>query len=653
MLSGIATKGQTDRIAQLKSALDTLDQDSLRVLTYSDLCYDFLSVSIDSAFQYGSKATSLADEMQWNKGMARSWTDFGYVFYFQSDYDSAIISWETALRHWTALKDTANIGSIFIKLGAVSFQKGAFDEALDYQLEALKIAEAQRDTLAITSSLNNIAGIHENTNSFETALSYYQRSITLKEAIGDFYNLSASQLNVANIFYRQEQVDTAILILEKTITLLDTHGYGESQYMAIGLNNMADYQASKNNYVVGLANAQRALQIREKLGDMQGIVSSLTSIASFHMFLKNYNDAERAMLKNLTLAKEKELTLEVSKLYQNLAKLYQEKNEPSKALEYTISYYTLEDSLKSRDRMETISALQTQYDTEKKEQQLALKEAQISEQTAQLRVNRILLIASLVLVVAIVLIALLNRNRLKKKQQLEIQEERLLAREAQINATITSQEKERARYARDLHDGFGQMISILNMNLGSLQKDSKPAERQQVFSESEKVINEMYDELKAICFDLMPQTLVRNGLQSGLTEFAERINKAGKVLVETNFFGLEERLEEIQEISLYRISQEWINNILKYSNAGGITLQITKDDKEITMLIEDDGSGFDKSKLLSSKGNGWKNLNTRTNLIQGSLELETVQGKKGNTLIINAPSDLARVDRTENTSLTV
>jgi len=68
---------------------------------------------------------------------------------------------------------------------------------------------------------------------------------------------------------------------------------------------------------------------------------------------------------------------------------------------------------------------------------------------------------------------------------------------------------------------------------------------------------------------------------------------------------------------------------------------VTKDVTEITLLIEDNGSGFDKAKLIDSKGDGWKNLHTRTNLIQGDLELETQAGIKGTTLIVNAPATLA------------
>ena len=101
---------------------------------------------------------------------------------------------------------------------------------------------------------------------------------------------------------------------------------------------------------------------------------------------------------------------------------------------------------------------------------------------------------------------------------------------------------------------------------------------------------------------------------------------------------------------MYRIIQEWINNILKYSNAQKVTVQLTMDQEEITLLIEDDGAGFDRNILINSEGNGWKNLNTRTKLIGGELELETQPDKKGNVLIVNAPSKLITIDQTsENT----
>jgi signal transduction histidine kinase len=235
----------------------------------------------------------------------------------------------------------------------------------------------------------------------------------------------------------------------------------------------------------------------------------------------------------------------------------------------------------------------------------------------------------------VVVVALLNRSRSKKQQELLLKAAELQLREAQIEAAIDSQEKERKRFARDLHDGFGQFISVLNLNLKSLEKGA--SNREEVFESSTMVLDQMYRELKTICFNLMPETLIKQGVVNGIKEFSDRINIAGKVIVEVDTFGIDERLEDLQEISLYRITQEWVNNIIKYSDASKISIQLTKDESEITLMIEDDGNGFEKSLLTSGKGNGWKNLNSRANLIKGELELDTTPGIKGNTLILNVP----------------
>ena len=105
----------------------------------------------------------------------------------------------------------------------------------------------------------------------------------------------------------------------------------------------------------------------------------------------------------------------------------------------------------------------------------------------------------------------------------------------------------------------------------------------------------------------------------------------------------------LQEISLYRITQEWVNNVIKYSEAKNITIQLTKDEEELNLLIEDDGMGFDKSLLTQGTGNGWKNLNSRANLIKGELELDTVVGRRGTTMIVIAPELVVN----QNTVLTV
>ena len=230
----------------------------------------------------------------------------------------------------------------------------------------------------------------------------------------------------------------------------------------------------------------------------------------------------------------------------------------------------------------------------------------------------------------------------RERERLNIEVEN--SQKAIMNAIVDGQEKERKRFAADLHDGFGQLITSLNLNLKSLESThpTKLEKRVDAFHTSSSIIDDMYEELKNICFNLMPQTLMSMGVGEALRELADRLNQTQKITLEVSIFDMDERLAEVQEISLYRISQEWISNVIKYSGATNIELQITKDVNEITLLIEDNGDGFDASELEVGKGNGWKNISSRVSLIKGELTLDTNEGKKGTTFIVNAPILLLR-----------
>ena len=101
----------------------------------------------------------------------------------------------------------------------------------------------------------------------------------------------------------------------------------------------------------------------------------------------------------------------------------------------------------------------------------------------------------------------------------------------------------------------------------------------------------MYEELRNICFDLMPQTLVKQGLNAALKEFGERVNQNTPIRCEVMIFDEEARLPELTEVSLFRTVQEWVNNVLKYASATEIVIQVTREENELTLTMEDDGAG--------------------------------------------------------------
>ncbi|WP_462253296.1 tetratricopeptide repeat-containing sensor histidine kinase [Ekhidna sp.] len=639
VLSATFSYGQT--IDSLLLELDAADSDSSNIAILNLLAKEYIKTDLDSCRYYVSKSLEIEEIVNFPRLQFEAINLIGNYYQRTAEFDSARIEYEKLIPIAEVLEDDKAWSTYYNNVGIIYTNKTQYDSALDFYQKALDYEIKLTDSTGIAEAYNNIGVIHFYAGNVDKCLEYITKSIDVQERSNGTYAVLLKGYNNLGAIYQhyKKDYDSAFKYYDKTREL--SKSLEEIRDWTIALNNLSGLFQVTGDLEKALSYSKQAYDVRVEQNNKEGMITSLITLSGIEQMRENYEAAEDYLNKALNISRDigsDQLTLQS---YLHLSENYEMKGDYKNALLFARNQISWKDSVFNESKDRAVSELETKYETEKKEQQIELQEAQLAEQSAELERNRVLLIASILAIIFIVAIAGLQRSRLRKKQQLKLQEAKLLAREAEINATISSQEKERARYARDLHDGFGQMISILNMNLKNLNEGAKPNERQEIFNASSKVIDDMYDELKNICFDLMPQTLIKNGLESALMEFVDRINQTGNIAIELNTFGLEERLIEIQEISLYRISQEWINNILKYSDAQKVTLQITKDTDEITLLIEDNGSGFDKSLLTSGKGNGWKNLNTRSNLIQGVLELETSKDAKGNVLIVNAPVSIA------------
>ena len=183
---------------------------------------------------------------------------------------------------------------------------------------------------------------------------------------------------------------------------------------------------------------------------------------------------------------------------------------------------------------------------------------------------------------------------------------------------------------------MGQLVSALTMNIQGLKNTSNdPQVRLEIVDNSTSLLHDIQHEIRNIAFNLMPQILTNDGLIPALRELLARINKSNQMNAEVQVFGMEGRLNEVFEISLYRILQEWISNVLKYANATEILIQFTAHEEEIIITVEDNGQGFNLRTFENSKGNGWRNINTRLSLIKGEMDIDTQEGRKNTTLTIS------------------
>jgi signal transduction histidine kinase len=234
--------------------------------------------------------------------------------------------------------------------------------------------------------------------------------------------------------------------------------------------------------------------------------------------------------------------------------------------------------------------------------------------------------------VAITGVLLFNRHRLKAKQA--IQDEIIRQERLRSQSIIRSQEDERSRVSRELHDSLGQMLSAARLNLAAIENKngSDTAEFKKVLS----MIDESCIEVRNISYDLMPALLVRAGLISAVEELAVKIGASSKLEVFVDYDENIPRMSDETEINLFRIIQELLNNIIKYAQSTQVHIQFSINDIMLSILIEDNGKGFDKNILQISKGNGWHNIQSRLELLAGTIEIDSRLGN-GTVVHIEVP----------------
>jgi signal transduction histidine kinase len=204
-----------------------------------------------------------------------------------------------------------------------------------------------------------------------------------------------------------------------------------------------------------------------------------------------------------------------------------------------------------------------------------------------------------------------------------------------INAIITTEENERKRFAKDLHDGLGPLLSTVKMSLSALDDRIKDQTGTEILNNTNHLVNEAINTLKDISNNLSPHMLSNFGLSSALSAFVAKINKTKAIEIDFKSNMENVRLETEKEVVVYRAACELINNSIRHSGASRIEIDLNKHEKFITLQFYDNGRGFDTSSLTGeeAKGMGLSNIDTRVKSVDGVFILESNPGKGTSALI--------------------
>lgn len=213
------------------------------------------------------------------------------------------------------------------------------------------------------------------------------------------------------------------------------------------------------------------------------------------------------------------------------------------------------------------------------------------------------------------LVAMANINiKANARRQLEL-----------VKNALETQEIERSRIARDLHDSIGAQLSAIRLHVGLLAEPTERSELLNAIKENQSALSRATEELRAITRNLVPVAINQYGLSGELNGFVDNLSRSNNIRLKLENTNAEKRYLLDFEINLFRIIQEMINNTIKYSAASEIGISLKHGNDYLQIRYNDNGCGFDPSKI--KQGLGLRNIEARTKFYQGDYQVASTPDK--------------------------
>ncbi len=559
------------------------------------------------------EALALSEKINYERGKAMAIILLGRIETDSGNFSNAEKLLNTAFNISEAQKDFDNEAIALSDIGNLHLRQGNYETAIRNYLNGLTLAHKAYNPKTISVLENNIAIAYMEISKYEDALTHHAVALQIRKELDHKNDIAASFQNIANVYFAQYKDSIAMLYLDSALKIQTSmHDEGGA---ATTINTMAAIYVDEEKYEEAFNLTLKVLEIRKRIGETIRLPVVYGNLSDIACMKKDFSVAPTYLNEGLAIAFKIHSKKDIRQLYESYSYYFEETKQPDSALKYFKLNAAYRDSILSEKNSRQINELQTKYETSEKESKIALQEKQITYQNRQ----KIFLFFAIGLII-IIAILLFNRNRIQAQKRL--QEEIIKQEQERLRAMIITQEEERKHIAGELHDGLGQMLSAARLNIESIAANGNDQLKPSLIN-TLSMIDDSCNELRNISHQMMPALLINRGLAPAVQEIADKINKSGKIAVTVDAEDYQVKSTSIIEINLYRIIQEWLNNILKHSNATSISIQLSSSVNEITLMIEDNGHSFDTSLLSKGNGNGWYNINSRLDLMKGEIEIDS------------------------------
>jgi signal transduction histidine kinase len=592
LLFSLVAIGQAAQASQasLKNAA-TPSQAQQRLSALLGLPYDVLVTDLEQGRVWADSMLLLARRLKSDRQLAQAHQKSALIHYYQGNYEATVADHLASIKIYQAMGDSIGLGHVYVGMG---YQGKRRDLALSishmHKGIALLEAAGEKDMAA---AYDNLGVLYEMKGDYTQAGQLYQRAYDIKVASKDSIGLPYS------------------------------------------LDHLGGLAALQGDFAGAEKLMLQSYSIRKLRNDRNGMAESRMYQSELYKMWGKPNKMLTATDEAIQLGKAIGYADLVRKAYAFQAEAYAVLGKYEQAYQQQLAYTLLNDSLFTLANNNRILQLEKKFQTAQKEQEnLQLsqeKEIQALELAAAKTAQARLWWAAIASLLALSLSFGVVFIRYQAKQRAE----KALLQKQNFKAALKGEEKERQRIARELHDGVGQMLAAAKLQSALLELQLSDTFKPKV-QEQLALINEAMVEIRQISHNLMPVALSSGGLFVAIQGLCERIQASGSISPELYIEDSSQRFEPDYELSVYRMVQEVLSNMLKHAAASRIGIDIHSDENALMISIRDNGKGFQLQQIKASKGIGWANLQARTDLLGGTMEVQSAPGE-GTSVFFELP----------------
>ncbi len=566
-----------------------------------------------------------------SKSIGKIYSINGICYYYLGKYDSAIYFHEKAIRVFSKAKIADLISAEYNLLAKVYIKKGDIKKAGLYYEKAVIASEKSGNKENKAWSLDILGEIYQSQQLFQQATSAFHESYLAFKSIDHKPGIAGTSLHSGNAYYMLVMDDSAknhYYTALENFTLL-----GDSNGIAICYSNLSRIFLEEGRHSLAIEYANKTLKTIHGSDYKLIEAATLQQLGDIYAELKQYDKALIYINKALILAQNINNKISVMDCYKSLSEIYASMKKPDLSYKNLLLAYHYKDSLQPLEYSKQLAEMPAKYESEKKENQISLlkqstlsKTHEIEKQANQIRMRNILIALTVLTFILLSIVVVYAAQKQKLKTALE--------KAIVVKAT---EEHERLRFAKDIHDQLGSELSKINF-LSELIVNSPneiPEIKKSAASISETA-KKLVDNMRDLIWALNPENTTLANLLARIREYSSDYLEDFPAELKLTFPGNVSQSPITKEghREIIMTVKESLNNIVKHSHASTISIKTSVCSKLLYISIKDNGAGIPGKKADS--GNGLRNMKTRIESLGGVFKLES-HPKRGTLLVVTIP----------------